>query len=137
MHDNNSSDPAASAPHKVLVIDDDPVARHTIRAILEDEGYSVTCAEDGRLGLAAFRRDRPDVVVTDLIMPEKEGIETIMELRAIWPDGLIVAVSGGGRTGKKDFLRIAGGLGASAVLAKPFELADLLACIRDHRRSKG
>lgn len=88
--------------------------------------------------MAEFRKNRPDVVVTDLIMPDKEGIETIMELRAMWPDGLIVAVSGGGRMANKDFLRIAKGVGASAVLAKPFEPADLLSCIRGHdQRPKG
>src|SRR5579872_6774863 len=81
----------------VLVIDDDPVARVTMRAILEDQGYTVTCAANGKLGLNAFRMRRPDLVVTDIIMPEKEGIETILELRAVWPQGPIIAVSGGGR----------------------------------------
>ena len=131
MHDR------LSAPRKVLVIDDDPVARQTIQAILEDEGYSVTCVGNGRIGLAAFRKNRPDVVVTDLIMPEKDGIETIMQLRTMWPDGRIIAVSGGGRTGNKEFLHMAERVGASTVLAKPFEPADLLLCIRgDDRSSK-
>jgi len=118
-----------------LVIDDDPIVRQTIQAILEEAGYSVTCAEDGRRGLAAFRRNRPDVVVTDIIMPEKEGIETILELRRIWPEGRIIAISGGGRTAKKDdFLRIAKGCGADAVLAKPFEPEELVALVGASRR---
>jgi len=125
------SDRIASRLRKVvLVIDDDPVARMTVRAILEDEGYSVTCAEDGRRGVAVFRKLRPDLVVTDIIMPEKEGIETILELRSIWPKGPIIAISGGGRTGKTDYLRLAQGMGANAVLMKPFEPAELASCIR-------
>ena len=117
------SDHIFSRLSKVLVIDDDPVARMTLRAILEDEGYSVTCAEDGRRGLEAFRKLSPDLVVTDIIMPEKEGIETIRELQSIWPEGPIIAISGGGRTGNTDYLRLARGMGANAVLMKPFEPA--------------
>jgi len=129
MHDHHS-DHIVSRIRKVLVIDDDPVARHTLRAILEDEGFAVTCAEDGRKGLAAFRQSRPDVVVTDMVMPENEGIETIIELRSIWPHGPIIAMSGGGRTGNTDYLRLARGMGADAILMKPFEPAELLSCIR-------
>jgi DNA-binding response OmpR family regulator len=114
----------------ILVIDDDPVVRGTIRAVLEDEGYSVTCAEDGRRGLAAFRKSKPDLVVIDIIMPDKEGIETILELRSIWPEGPIIAISAGGRIAKGDLLELAKGGGADAVLAKPFEPEALLALVR-------
>lgn len=114
---------------QVLVIDDDPVARATMSAILQDDGYTVTCAVDGKQGLNEFRKCRPDVVVTDIIMPEKEGIETILALRAMWPEGPIIAVSGGGRIQSADFLKMARALGASAVLAKPFEPQDLLSRI--------
>jgi CheY-like chemotaxis protein len=120
-----------SAAHNVLVIDDDAIARATVRAILEDAGYRVTCAENGRQGLKAFRESRPDVVVTDIVMPDKEGLETIVELRALWPNGPIIAISGGGRTGGADnYLELARGLGANAILRKPFEPADLLSCLR-------
>jgi CheY-like chemotaxis protein len=115
---------------KVLVIDDDAMSRQAIQAILEDDGYSVTCAEDGRRGLAAFRRGRPDVVVTDILMPDKEGIETILELRTLWPHGSIIAISGGGRIAKSDFLDMAKRCGADAVLAKPFEPDALLSLVR-------
>ena len=126
----NSPDHVVSRIRRVLVIDDDPVARQTLQAILEDGGYSVTCAEDGLRGVSAFHRIRPDVVVTDIVMPEKEGIETIIELRSIWPHGSIIAISGGGRSGNTDYLRLARGLGADAILMKPFEPAELLSCIR-------
>ena len=115
----------------VLVIDDDPVARETVRAILEDDGHRVTCAEDGRQGVKAFRDIQPDVVVTDIIMPDKEGLETIVELRAMWPKGPIIAISGGGRSGgPANYLELARSLGATAVLAKPFEPTELISCLR-------
>lgn len=117
-------------PASILVIDDDPVSRLTLQAILEEEGHSVTCAEDGRCGLAAFHQCQPDIVVTDIIMPNKEGIETILELRSIWPDGLIIAISGGGRSRNGNFLRFAQRSGASAILEKPFEPEELLALVR-------
>ena len=66
---------------KILVIDDDVIVRETIIQILEDRGFQVVSAEDGRRGLAAFRSERPDLVITDIIMPEKEGIQTLTEIR--------------------------------------------------------
>jgi CheY-like chemotaxis protein len=113
-------------PISVLVIDDDPLARSTVRTILESEGYSVTCAVDGQTGLAAFRKSRPDLVVTDILMPEKEGLESIIELRAEWPEGRIIAISGGGRINNIDYLKMAKELGADATLEKPCEPQDLI-----------
>ena len=112
---------------KILVIDDDMVVRETIIQILEDKGYEVISAEDGYRGLAAFRRDKPDLVITDIIMPEKEGIETIRDIRGEYPEAKIIAISGGGRIGNTDFLKIARQLGASDVIAKPFDPDDLIA----------
>jgi CheY-like chemotaxis protein len=112
---------------KILVIDDDMVVRETIIQILEDKGYEVISAEDGYRGLAAFRRDKPDLVITDIIMPEKEGIQTIMEIRQERADAKIIAISGGGRIGNTDFLRIAQQLGANDIIAKPFDPDDLIA----------
>ena len=112
--------------HKILVIDDDAFVRETIIQILEDEGYQVITAEDGQRGLAAFRRERPDLVITDIIMPEKEGIQTIMEIRGERPDAKIIAISGGGRIGHTDFLQAARNLGAADIIAKPFDPDDFL-----------
>jgi CheY-like chemotaxis protein len=113
----------------ILVIDDDAFSRAAVQVLLEDEGYQVSCAVNGRDGLAIFRRLRPDLVVTDLIMPEMEGIETIRTLRSEWPGGSIIAMSGGARVGNADYLRMAKELGANAVLAKPFEPDDLIAMV--------
>ena len=114
---------------RILVIDDDSAARDTIVQVLEDGGYEVTSAEDGRVGLASFRRAPPDLVITDIIMPEKEGIQTITEMRGERPDTKIIAISGGGRIGNTDFLRIARHLGAMDVIPKPFDPDDLLSCV--------
>src|SRR5665213_3241891 len=95
-----ANEPAAA---KVLVIDDDHLVRRTISRILQTGGYRVALAEDGAKGVAKFRSERPDLVITDIIMPEKEGIETIIELLRDNPQARIIAVSGGGRLGSMDF----------------------------------
>lgn len=116
---------------RVLVIDDEAGLRMTIRKMLESAGHEVVEAENGRLGLEAYKKQPPDVVVTDIIMPQKEGIETIRDIRAIAPNVRIVAISGGGRNQNMDFLRIAEKLGANATLPKPFRRDELIACVED------
>ncbi len=110
----------------VLVIEDDTMVRETIQALLESDGYEVALAGDGDVGLAMFARQRPDLVVTDIIMPVKEGIETIRALRRLDADVPILAVSGGGRMRNLDFLAVARSFGANATLAKPFEADEFL-----------
>jgi CheY-like chemotaxis protein len=117
--------------HKILVIDDNVVVRNTIVQILESEGYEVIGAEDGRKGLSAFRTEHPDLVVTDIIMPEKEGIETIRDIRAESPNAKIIAISGGGRMGNTDFLKIARQLGASEAVAKPLDPDHFLDIVKN------
>jgi CheY-like chemotaxis protein len=111
---------------KILVIDDDAVVRDTIVQILEGEGYSVVSAEDGMRGVALFRSEHPDLVITDIIMPEREGIQTITEIRGLVPAAKVIAISGGGRIGNADFLQIARLLGAVDVISKPFDPDDFL-----------
>jgi len=111
---------------KVLVIDDDALVRDTIVRILERKGYTVLVAADGVRGLRMFHAEHPDLVITDIIMPEKEGLETIREIRGKQPDTKIIAISGGARIGNMDFLRMAGELGASEIMPKPFDPADLV-----------
>lgn len=106
----------------ILIIDDDDALRSTLRKILERGGHTVREAADGVSGLALLRESSPDLVVTDLYMPEKEGIETILELRAVHPDLPILAVSGGGFMAPGSSLSDAEALGADATLAKPFSI---------------
>ena len=115
----------------ILVIDDEELIRLQIRNALEMEGFTVHEAANGNEGLTRIALAVPDVVITDILMPDKEGIETILELRRLYPAIRIIAISGGGRTGNKDFLRTAKHLGADRTLAKPFGLADLLRLVRE------
>lgn len=112
---------------RILIIDDDLAVRDTLITILEDHGYEVITAVNGEQGLAVFRRERPDLLVTDIVMPVKEGLQTIREIREEWPDMKIIAISGGSRTERHDFLEIARQLGAWDVVVKPFDVDDFVA----------
>jgi CheY-like chemotaxis protein len=114
---------------KILVIDDDSLVRDTLVRVLERRGYQVLVASDGLRGLSMFRSEQPDLVITDIIMPEKEGIETIREIRGECPDAKIIAISGGARIGNMDFLDFAGKLGASEIIPKPFDPTDLVTVV--------
>jgi CheY-like chemotaxis protein len=108
----------------ILVIDDEAEVRQTLARMLA--GHAVHEAADGGAGLALAAELAPDLVVTDILMPEKEGIETIRELRRAHPRVRILAISGGGQSGTLDFLDMARALGADAALAKPFRRSELL-----------
>jgi DNA-binding response OmpR family regulator len=112
---------------RILIIDDDLAVRDTLIAILEDRGYEVMTAVNGQQGLAVFRSERTDLLVTDIVMPVKEGLQTIREIRAERPDMKIIAISGGSRTERHDFLEIARQLGAWDVVVKPFDAEDFVA----------
>ena len=116
---------------KILVIDDDAVVRETIVQVLQEVGYEVLTAEDGVRGMALFRSAQPDLVITDLIMPEKEGLQTITEMLKATPDAKIIAISGGARIGTMDFLKIAEVLGAMDALRKPFDPEELLTTVKN------
>ncbi len=100
-----------------------------IRATLEGMGHTVTEASNGQEGLVQYESSPADLVLTDLIMPEKEGMETIMELRKKYPAVKIIAMSGGGRMTPANYLHIAQRLGAGRVLSKPFHSEELAAAI--------
>src|SRR5690349_24914916 len=102
---------------KVLVIDDDRMVRDTLKIILEAAGHEIVLANDGRQGVKAFTEIQPDLVITDILMPEKEGIETIADLRRLRPNLPIVAISGGGRIGNMNFLKLARSFGANHTIA--------------------
>jgi len=115
----------------ILVIDDDRAVLHSLAAVLEAEGFNVLTAGDGKAGMSVFQQSRPDIVVTDIIMPNQEGIETIVQMRRARPDAKIIAMSGGGRIGNNDFLQIASTLGADFTLPKPFDPDHLTAAVHD------
>ena len=116
---------------RILIIEDDAQVRVILRKILERAGYEVEPAPDGKAGIESYRERRADLVITDIIMPEKEGLETIMELRLEFPDVKIVAMSGGGAIGPEYYLKTAKALGALRTLRKPIERDDLLKAVRD------
>lgn len=108
---------------ELLVIDDERRMRQMIARILRDAGHTVHEAGGGRDGIDLFRQMRPALVITDIVMPDMEGIEMIRELRREAPTIPILAVSG---SGQSVYLRAATGLGATEALAKPFRRDDLL-----------
>ena len=116
---------------RILVIDDDDAVRLTIRRVLERAGHAVEMAVNGLDGLRLFKKAPHDLVITDLYMPEKEGIETILELRQDFPDLKVIAISGGGAHGQQGYLQAAGLLGANRTLSKPFQLDALLTAVRE------
>ncbi len=117
---------------RILVIDDDDQLRQMIRQILERSHYDVLDAPNGKEGIAIYRRDNPDLVITDIFMPEKEGLETIRELRREYPEVKIIAISGGSpKTEGFSSLQFAIGFGALKTLAKPFSRDQLLQLVRE------
>ncbi len=116
----------------IVVVDDDPGLRGALRKILERGGHGVREAPDGEAGLRLVEARAPDLVVTDLLMPEKEGIETIMELRDRFPRVRILAISGAGTPdGEEGPLVDARLFGAHATLAKPFSVQALLEVVSE------
>jgi CheY-like chemotaxis protein len=111
---------------KILVIDDDTLVRAVLTSILEQVGHTVLTAEDGLRGMAMFREERPDLVITDLVMPEQQGIQTLAKIRGDDPNAKVIVMSGSGRIGDTDFLAEAQALDANDIVAKPFDPEDLL-----------
>lgn len=114
---------------RILVIDDEPLIRSTVVTILTRAGFSVEEASDGQAGLAMFHRNPPDVVITDVFMPNRDGIEVVMELKRSYPHTKIIAMTGGGQTRMMEIGSAAKILGADDVLHKPFERESLLATV--------
>jgi DNA-binding NtrC family response regulator len=114
----------------ILVIDDDDSTRGMLRRLMERDGHEVVDAPNGKLGLRLYQERRADVVITDILMPEKEGIATILDLRKLFPDAKIIAISGQGRQGRLDYLDVAEELGAVASFVKPIDTRRLRETVR-------
>ena len=122
------SDPLVGAT--VLVVDDDADLLRTLARRFHLAGSRVTVAKDGDEALARFNQSTPTVVVTDILMPNREGVETIMKMKERSPEVKILAISGGGLLGAAGVLDLARRLGADAVLAKPFRSDQVLEAVR-------
>jgi DNA-binding response OmpR family regulator len=116
---------------RILVIDDDPQVQDMLKQFLERAGYEVGVAPDGNAGLILHRAHPADLIITDIVMPGKEGLETIMECRRDFPAVRIIAISGGGKIGPHDYLNTARAMGAQRTFSKPFDLQELLAAVRE------
>jgi CheY-like chemotaxis protein len=109
----------------ILVIDDEILMRRMVQRILVPEGHVVLEAENGAVGIDMVGSHAPDIVITDILMPEKEGLETIREIRRLKSGIKVIAMSGRGTTEDAPVLQWAERLGADATLAKPFRAAEL------------
>lgn len=112
---------------RILVIDDDPELREVLSRALSQVGYDVATASDGRQASVLYRGSIPDIVITDIYMPDKDGLETLMELRRDFPGVKVIAISGG--ISHENILHVASALGASRTLVKPFEPDELLQAV--------
>lgn len=116
---------------RILVIDDEEPVRAMIRQMLERAGHVVEEAEDGEAGVHAFRARPPDLVVTDILMPHKGGLLAIKEIRALAPEARVIAISGGGKTGRLSFLSTARTFPGVRTLKKPFRRAELVGLVEE------
>ena len=116
-------------PCSILIVDDEPGIRELLSMILESAGHSVIVAEDGLEAPKVMASREINVVITDLLMPERDGLEFITEIRTKYPKVKIVAMSGGGHIARDSYLRIAKNFGAHHLLEKPFSQAGVLAAI--------
>ena len=111
---------------KILVIDDEENIREILKEMLEIDGHFVYVARNGKEGVAATKQDKFDLVITDIFMPEEDGIEIIMKMKMNIPDIKIIAISGGGYFDAAGSLKTAQLLGAKYTISKPFDMRELL-----------
>jgi DNA-binding response OmpR family regulator len=114
---------------KILVIDDEPSILLMIKKMLEKAGHEVDMALNGKEGMQIFEKNKADLLITDIIMPEKEGLETIVEMRKKFPELKIIAISGGGRISADGYLPGAKLLGANMVFQKPLVQKEFLEAV--------
>jgi DNA-binding response OmpR family regulator len=115
----------------ILIIEDDGRLRLALKENLLFHGYEVADAANGLEGIEKFRIRKPDLIVMDIIMPEKEGIETIREIKRDFPSVKIIAISGGGVLGPEHYLKVALSIGADRAIKKPFRTENLIGSIEE------
>ncbi len=115
----------------ILIIEDDPDLREMLKTALSGDYLSILEAKDGKDAIIHFKPGVIDLVVTDLIMPEEDGLKVIMKIKEMKPGIKIIAISGGGKAGPGSYLQIARTLGADAVFSKPFSINDLAGKIKE------
>lgn len=113
----------------ILIVDDDPLILKLLNRFFKGSGHETITASDGKEALALYKEQEPDLVLTDIIMPEKDGLETIIELRRMNPELKIIAISGGGSLDSSDYLNLAKKLGANYATEKPIKKEELLAIV--------
>ena len=116
---------------RILIIDDEQQIRSMLRLMLEREGYEVVEAPDGIEGIKAYRQKPADLIITDLIMPNKDGIGMIIELHKEYPDVKVIAMSGGGLNKPEGYLKGAKKLGAACTLTKPIDREKMLRAVKN------
>jgi CheY-like chemotaxis protein len=109
----------------ILIVEDDKELREMLKMSLIRRGFTVLEAENGKEAITHFKPLLTDVVVTDLIMPEEDGLKVVIKLRELKPSIKIIAISGGGKVGPGSYLNLAKALGADAIYSKPFSINDL------------
>ena len=118
-------------PTSVLIVDDNADMRSFVKIVLERAGFEAQVAADGERALELQRAHPADVLITDIFMPERDGIELIQQFKSAFPQVKIIAMSGGGRISKRDYLPLAADIGADLVLRKPFAADTLLGMLQD------
>jgi DNA-binding response OmpR family regulator len=122
---------AQRTPARILVIDDNDDVRASLQLSLEAEGFEVAVAADGRSGMALLREHGADVVVTDILMPHQDGVETILDVRKDFPGVKVIAMSGAAPVYGFDYLAVPRELGVARILRKPFEIHELVDILRE------
>ena len=122
---------------RVMVVEDDNSVRELLREILKRAGHEVMAAGNGKEALALYKKTPADLIITNILMPEKEGLETIQELRRENPDIKIIAISGGGQIGPADYLEVARRFGAMRTFSKPFDRKELLKAVDELLEQSG
>lgn len=124
------------ARSRILIVEDDEAVRRFLRQALENAGYKVIAGRDGQEGISLYRESPTDLIITDIVMPGKDGLAVIMEIRTEFPESRLIAISGGNDQATDEMLQMADKFGAFRTLQKPFSVSVLLEAVREALESK-